>query len=91
MGFKSFNRLQGLTIEITKKFVGVVFFIRKPIEKMFCSSKDIREKLKLFFFKGFAYREFLEFDVQTGFKQKLLIASNFSESFIKIGAMVSEI
>ena len=58
---------------------------------MFCSSKDIREKLKLFFFKGFAYREFLEFDVQTGFKQKLLIVSNFSESFIKIGAMVSEI
>ena len=66
-------------------------FCRKPIEKMFCSSKDIREKLKLFFFKGFAYREFLEFDVQTGFKQKLLIASNFSESFIKIGAVVSEI
>ena len=58
---------------------------------MFCSSKDKREKLKLFFFKGFANREFLEFDVQTGFKQKLLIVSNFSESFIKIGVMVSEI
>ena len=65
-------------------------FCRKPIEKMFCSSKDIREKLKLFF-PGFAYQEFLEYDVQTGFKQKLLIVSNFSESFIKIDAMVSEI
>ena len=64
-------------------------FCRKPIEKMFCSSKDIREKL--IFFKEFMYREFLEFDVQTGFKQKLLILSNFSESFIRIGAMVSEI
>ena len=58
---------------------------------MFCSSKDIREKLKLFFFKGLVYQEFMEFDVQTGFKQKLRIASNFPESFIKIGAMVSEI
>ena len=66
-------------------------FCRKPIEKMFCSSKDIREKLKLFFFKGLVYQEFMEFDVQTGFKQKLLIVSNFSESFIKIGAVVSEL
>ena len=52
---------------------------RKLIEKMFRSSKDIREKLKKnYFFKGFATREFLEFDVQTGFNQKLLIVSNFS-------------
>ena len=61
------------------------FFFRKSIEKMFCSSKYIREKLK-FFFKGFACREFLEYDVQTVFKQKLLIVANFSESFIRIGA-----
>ena len=65
-------------------------FCRKVIEKMFSSSKDICEKQKKKFI-GFAYRVFLEFDVQSGFKQKLLIVSNFSESFIKIGAMVSEI
>ena len=41
----------------------------------------------IYWVKGFAYREFLKFDVQTGCKQKLLIISNFSESFIKIGAM----
>ena len=57
---------------------------------MFCGSEDICEKLKKKF-KGFAYREFSKFDDQTGCKQKLLIISNFSESFIKIGAMVSEI
>ena len=66
-------------------------FCRKPIEKILSGSEDICEKLKTFFFKGFSYREFLKFDVQTGCKQKLLILSNISESFIKIGAMVREI
>ena len=51
---------------------------------MFSSLKDRCENLKKKFM-GFAYRDFLEFDVQTGCKQKLLIISNFSESFIKIG------
>ena len=57
---------------------------------MFIGSEDIYITKKNFF-KGFAYREFSKFDVQTGCKQKLLILSNFSESFIRIGAMASEI
>ena len=65
-------------------------FCSKPIEKMFSGSKDTCEKLNSFF-KGFAYREFSKFDVLTGCKQKLLILSNFSECFIKIGTMASEI
>ena len=31
----------------------------------------------------------MEFDVQTGFKQKLLIVSKISESFIKISACLA--
>ena len=93
MGFKSFNRLQGLTYVKIKKLFGAVFFYsdfsklkswknnsfwylgtknlskpiqlyinrfgfpmrifcRKPIEKMFCSSKDIRENQNFFFSRG---------------------------------------
>ena len=42
-------------------------------------------------FNGLPYREFFEFKDQTDCKQKLYIVSNFSESFITIDAMVSEI
>ena len=49
------------------------------------------QKTKKKKFKVLAYREFLEFEVQTDSKQKFIAVSNFSESFIKISATASEI
>ena len=63
---------------------------RKSIVKMSHSSKDIREKL-MFFSNGSRIESFWNLVFNLVSKKKLLKVSNFSESFIKIDAVVSEI
>ena len=82
------NYLKPIKLYINQIGFPMRIFCRKLIERMLSSSKDICEKLKKKNFKGFEYRNFLKFDVQNDCKQKFLIISIFSESFIKLETIV---